>query len=125
MEESPPEAPAVHGPLPRLKDFFAGRPSHVLTRFVLLRLLGVVYLSAFLVPLNQAVPLIGHDGLLPADRYLDRVATGLGSRLAGFERLPSLFWVGISDAALRQAALAGVVLSALVKPTADATDDDG
>lgn len=85
-----------------------------LTRFVLLRLLGFVYLVAFLVAANQILPLVGHDGLLPADRFLQRVAQHFGSNTAGFWNLPSLFWWDVSDACLLAAAWAGVALSALV-----------
>ena len=62
-----------------------------LTRFVILRLLGVIYAVAFLVAINQIVPLIGADGLLPAGAYLRQVSNALGSESAGFFRLPSLF----------------------------------
>ncbi|HTX64938.1 MAG TPA: hypothetical protein VMD31_04145, partial [Opitutaceae bacterium] len=47
-------------------------PTFWLTRFVLLRLLGVVYAVAFLVAANQILPLIGADGLLPVGAFLDR-----------------------------------------------------
>ena len=40
-------------------------PTYWLTRFVILRLLGVLYAVAFLVAINQIVPLIGARGLLP------------------------------------------------------------
>jgi hypothetical protein len=36
--------------------------TYVLTRFVLLRLLGLVYLVAFLVAARQNGPLLGHRG---------------------------------------------------------------
>ena len=42
-------------------------PTYWLTRFMILRLLGVVYAVAFLVAINQIVPLIGSNGLLPLD----------------------------------------------------------
>jgi len=58
--------------------------------------------------------LIGHDGLLPADFFLARVAEQLGSRTDGFLRLPSVFWLGISDPLLVTLAWVGVALSALV-----------
>jgi hypothetical protein len=89
-------------------------PSYWLTRFVILRLLGFVYAVAFLSLALQVLPLVGHDGLLPADRFLERVAASLGSRWQGFWRLPSLFWVGISDAALVALAWTGVALSLVV-----------
>ena len=85
-----------------------------LTRFVLLRLLGLVYAVAFLAAVKQIVPLIGADGLEPLALYLDRVREALGSTSAGFIRLPSLFWFGHSDAALLAWAWAGLALSLIV-----------
>src|SRR5688572_2739750 len=71
-----------------------------LTRFILLRLLGLLYLIAFLAAALQLGPLIGHDGLLPADTYLRRLTEHFGSRAEGFFELPSVFWFGVSDGAL-------------------------
>jgi hypothetical protein len=88
-----------------------GPGSYWLTRFVLLRLLGIVYAVAFLAAARQIVPLIGSHGVLPLDAYLDRVSAFLGSRGAGLARLPSLFWFWHSDAALLAAAWAGLALS--------------
>ncbi len=89
-------------------------PTYWITRFVLLRLTGFVYLVAFLVAAHQIVPLIGHEGLLPADRFLQRVGQHFGSKAAGFSNLPSLFWWNVSDAWLLGAAWVGVGLSAFV-----------
>ncbi len=85
-----------------------------LTRLVLLRLLGVVYAVAFLAAARQILPLIGSHGLLPVDLFLGRVQNALGSRAAGFLRLPSLFWFAHSDGALQGAAWAGFALSCVV-----------
>lgn len=85
--------------------------TYVLTRFAILRLLGLVYTVAFLVFLNQFQPLIGHSGLLPADQYLDRITAATGSRANGFLELPSLFWLDCSDATLRAAGWIGLVLA--------------
>ena len=90
------------------------RPTYWLTRFVILRLLGAIYAVAFLVAINQIIPLIGKDGLLPADIFIQRVSEVLGSRGAGFARLPSLFWFAHSDANLLTAAWIGFLLSCLV-----------
>lgn len=89
-------------------------PTYWLTRFVLLRLLGIIYAIAFLVAINQIVPLIGERGLLPVDIYLKQVSEALGSEAAGFLRLPSLFWFWHSDAALLTIAWVGFVLSCVV-----------
>jgi Lipase maturation factor len=85
-----------------------------LTRFLVLRLLGFVYLFAFLSLALQVRPLIGHAGLLPADAFLERVAAHTGSRGQGFLALPGVFWLGISDRALVALAWLGVALAAIV-----------
>src|SRR5207244_13500169 len=89
------------------------RPSYWLTRFLILRLLGLVYFVAFLSLAQQVLPLIGADGLLPARLFLERVQTHFGSRLEGFLQIPSLFWLDVSDRALVAGAWAGPVLSLL------------
>ena len=88
--------------------------SYWLTRFLILRLLGVVYLVAFLVLTQQVLPLIGHDGLLPADVYLHRLEQHFGSPGAAALEVPSLFWLGVSDRALLATAWLGTALAALV-----------
>lgn len=85
-----------------------------LTRFMILRLLGVVYAVAFLVAINQIIPLIGSDGLTPLDNFLNMVNRALGSDWAGFVRLPSLFWLWHSDTALITFAWIGFILSLIV-----------
>src|ERR1700759_5191490 len=89
-------------------------PTYWLTRFVILRLLGVVYAVAFLVTINQVIPLIGSNGLLPVGAYLRQVSVALGSAGAGFVRLPSVFWLWHSDTALLTVAWIGFVLSLVV-----------
>ena len=85
-----------------------------LTRFLILRLLGAIYAVAFLVAINQIVPLIGANGLLPVGMFLERVGHAQGTPQAGFMRLPSIFWLGHSDAVLLAAAWIGFVLSCIV-----------
>lgn len=88
-------------------------PTYWLTRWLILRCLGLVYAVAFLVTINQVIPLIGADGLLPAGAYLQRISDALGPTM-GFIRLPSLFWMGHSDATLLVAAWIGLLLSCVV-----------
>lgn len=90
------------------------RATYWLTRFVLLRFLGAVYAVAFLVAVNQLLPLIGSDGLLPVGSFLDAARHALGSSLAGFLRLPSLFWWNHSDTALLAVSWLGFLLSLVV-----------
>jgi hypothetical protein len=85
-----------------------------LTRFVLLRLLGLVYAVAFLAAALQILPLIGSHGLTPVGSYLDSIRNYLGSTAAGFLRLPGLFWFDHSDAALLAVSWTGFALSCVV-----------
>ena len=89
------------------------RPTYWLTRFLILRLLGIVYAVAFLVAINQILPLIGSHGLTPVDLFIRRVADALGYT-GGFFRLPSVFWWNHSDTALLTGAWIGFVLSCIV-----------
>jgi hypothetical protein len=89
-------------------------PGYWLTRFLVLRLLGLIYLMAFLTLVNQGPALIGRHGLLPLADFLDDVVATFGSRAAGFRQYPSIFWLGDSDAALLAAGWVGIVLSLAV-----------
>ncbi|HET7117240.1 MAG TPA: lipase maturation factor family protein [Hanamia sp.] len=89
-------------------------PTYWLTRFMILRLLGIVYAVAFLVAINEIVPLIGSDGLTPVSIFLKQVKNALGSTGACFMRLPSLFWFVHSDTSLVTVSWIGFVLSLIV-----------
>ncbi|WP_303310191.1 lipase maturation factor family protein [Hymenobacter sp. BT730] len=80
----------------------------------MLRLLGLIYAVAFLVAIQQILPLIGSQGLLPLEAFLQRVSQVTGSAGAGFAHLPSLFWLWHSDTALLVAAWLGFALSCVV-----------
>src|SRR5215472_10488548 len=89
----------------------SGTPSHALTRFVILRLLALIYAVAFLVLVFQLDPLIGSDGLLPANAFLEQVRAASDSNLQAFLELPTLFWFDCSVRALHVAAWLGLGLS--------------
>ena len=85
----------------------------VFAAWLWIRLLGIVYIFAFASLGLQIVGLIGHDGILPADAYMTRAAAAL----AGTDRLrflPTIAWLGTSDAFLRALCVAGAALGALV-----------
>ena len=90
------------------------KDTYWLTRFVILRLLGLIYAVAFFATAKQIIPLIGSHGLLPIDLFLGRVQNALGSQMDGFLRLPSIFWFNFSDDFLQGAAWLGFALSCLV-----------
>src|SRR6266481_4262286 len=96
------------------RKIFAGGNDYWLTRFVILRLLGLVYAFAFLVAAQQLVPLVGEHGLTPANHFFERVEAHFGSRSAAALQLPSLFWFGISDQGLSIFAWVGFGLSLIV-----------
>src|SRR5690348_5682675 len=91
-----------------------GVPPYVVTRFLLLRLLGLVYATAFLILIQQQDPLISDGGILPAGRYLARIEAVVGSRAGAMTALPTLFWLDASDGARHVAAWTGFVLSLAV-----------
>jgi hypothetical protein len=89
--------------------------SHQLTRFWLLRLLGLVYGAAFGSLLFQLLPLLGQDGLTPARRYVAHVLIDARGALPAFVAAPSIFWwIEPSDAVLLACAWLGCLLSLLV-----------
>jgi hypothetical protein len=91
-----------------------GTQTYWLTRFVILRLLGVIYAVAFLVAINQVIPLMGSNGLLPLPYFIGYAKNALGSETSAFIRLPSIFWFWSSDTALLTFAWTGFVLSVVV-----------
>lgn len=85
-----------------------------LVRFVLLRLLALVYFVAFLVAMRQGVALIGEHGILPTPLFLQRVLDATDSHLEAYIRLPTLFWFHFSDGALLAVSWIGAALSLAV-----------
>ncbi|MBI1970575.1 lipase maturation factor family protein [Candidatus Woesearchaeota archaeon] len=85
--------------------------SYELTRFVLLRLLGLVYFFAFLSLVKQLAPLLGEQGLTPATRYLETIEFWARSKRKAFWKLPSIFWLYCSDHFMKALAWIGLLLS--------------
>jgi len=85
-----------------------------LTRFVFLRLLGIIYVAAFLALVFQGIPLLGEKGLLPTDNYLDGVGSRFNSKIDAFVALPSVFWLGYSDTMFLVLSWIGVILSVVL-----------
>ena len=78
--------------------------------WLFLRLLGLIYLIAFVSFGTQAAGLIGSHGILPAFDFLSRASLYLGS--AAVWRIPTLLWLWRSDAAISMIWLAGALFSA-------------
>jgi len=91
-----PHAPAAGAARARVRDLF-------------LRILGGIFLVAFLSLLSQVTLLFGRRGLLPAREYLDAIRGA-----AGVLEAPTLFWIDASDGALVGVAAAGALASVLL-----------
>lgn len=85
---------------------------HRLSAWLFLRLLGLVYLAAFLSLLVQAEGLFGSHGILPVERFLGAVREQLGG--AAPLQAPTLFWLGSSDTALFALCGVGIAFAVLL-----------
>ena len=74
-------------------------------------MLGLVYTAAFAVIVEQWQALLGSHGLLPAAAYLDAARRVYGDGADAFLQLPTLFWLGSSDAIFRACGWLGLGLS--------------
>lgn len=83
-----------------------------LVAWLFLRGLGLIYLAAFVSLALQVRGLVGQDGILPLGEYLEAAHAGWG--IAAYWRLPTLFWLDASDAALLASAWLGVALAVLL-----------
>jgi predicted DCC family thiol-disulfide oxidoreductase YuxK len=92
------------------KDFRPPRYERV--SFWFLRLLGLIYLSAFVSFGVQAQGLIGSHGILP----IQELVSALGERFGAqrFVAMPMLFWFNASDAAVQTVCWTGAALSVLL-----------
>jgi hypothetical protein len=82
--------------------------SHLWPRWLFLRALGLIFLSAFYSLVFQIHGLIGEHGILPAGPYLDQVRAAVGAA-RGLWVVPTLLWFGASNAALTALVLAGLI----------------
>ncbi len=97
----------VEPPWQRIARVIGPPHSYRLTRWLILRLLGVVYVAAFAGIWAQAVPLLGEHGLTPIATYVaDKHAHGIG-----FIDLPTVFHASTSDTMIRTCAAIGLVLA--------------
>lgn len=96
----------------QLKSINSKKQTYWLTRFVLLRGMGMVYLSAFISAAWQAIPLFGETGLSPITLFV--ADTQSGSLWQTFYSNPSLFYIFDSDVALLVVAWLGAALALLV-----------
>ena len=83
-----------------------------LVSWVFLRLLGAIYLAAFVSLGVQILGLVGHAGILPLGDHLGAARHALGD--TAYRILPTLFWLDSSDASLLAGCVVGALLGLLV-----------
>jgi predicted DCC family thiol-disulfide oxidoreductase YuxK len=89
-----------------------GPPRYELAAFLFLRLMGLIYLSAFASFGVQALGLIGSHGILPVAELVKLIGSNAG--VERFFVMPMLFWINDSDLAIRLACWAGAGFSLLL-----------
>src|SRR5215204_4863518 len=94
-------------PLARVAAWLGPPRDYRLTRWLILRLLGLIYVFAFLGLIQQGPGLLGSHGLTPVASYVDRLRD-VGQTLW---TVPSLFWLDASDGALAAWAYVGLALA--------------
>src|SRR5438105_4624791 len=97
---------------PTARETSTAGPTYVLSRWLFLRLLGVVYLIAFTSLALQVTGLIGEHGILPATAFLDRTRALHGG--AAYRLFPTVCWLGAGDGALQVLCWGGAGLALLV-----------
>ena len=97
-----------------------GNPaSYKIATTLVVRLLGVVYLIAFISLWVQIDGLIGSHGIVPAGEYLSAVEQICASEHppeSAFWRVPTLAWISSSDFFLNALCVAGAVFSSVLIP---------
>ncbi|MFA4845852.1 MAG: lipase maturation factor family protein, partial [Patescibacteria group bacterium] len=81
------------------------------TRRLFLRLLGLVYLIAFLSFYIQIPGLVGEHGLLPVGEFLEGAKAALGN--SAYLEIPTLAWISPSSSFLGFLSILGAALAAL------------
>jgi predicted DCC family thiol-disulfide oxidoreductase YuxK len=89
-----------------------GPPRYDLVSLVFLRLIGLIYLSAFVSFGVQAQGLIGSHGILPIADLAQLISSHSG--VERFFAMPMLFWINASDLAIRLVCWVGAGFSLLL-----------
>src|SRR5215475_3611121 len=87
-----------------------GPPGHLVPRWIFLRALGGIYLSAFYSLLFQIRGMLGPDGLLPAGSYLEELRKIMPGAMH-YWYAPTLLWISASPRALMTLCWVGILAS--------------
>lgn len=111
LDTSSPGAP------PAAADSESPRPTYRIASALFLRLLGVVYLIAFISLWTQISGLVGDHGILPAADFLDAVGAHFAQQdppESPVWRLPTLAWISPHNGFLNLLCAAGTLFSILL-----------
>lgn len=101
----------------QIANWFLGPESgtfgHLGPRWIFLRALGIIFFSAFYSLVFQAKGLIGPNGILPANVYINAVGHSVHG-LAKFWFVPSVFWASSTDRALVAVCWIGMIAAILL-----------
>src|SRR5271167_297337 len=95
-----------------LLDSEHGTSDRLIPRWLFLRSLGLIYFSAFYSLVFQIRGLIGPNGILPAEDYLQAVAHSLGH--VRFWYAPTLLWFSSGSHMLLGLCWAGIAAAVLL-----------
>ncbi len=87
-------------------------PSYTLVSWLFLRLLGIIYLAAFISFGSQALGLIGSGGILPVNNLIKAATLLLGTER--YWQLPMIFWLNSSNVMIQAVCWIGIVSSILL-----------
>jgi predicted DCC family thiol-disulfide oxidoreductase YuxK len=93
------------------------RPTHLLTRSVFLRGLGIIYLIAFVSLWGQIIGLVGSEGILPAKAAMTSMRRAADAQHLGAGRyhlVPTFCWYKATDGFLKLQCAVGVALAGLL-----------
>ena len=93
-------------------DWEYGAADRLLPRWIFLRALGLIYFSAFFSLIFQIRGLIGAQGILPSNEYLEAVAHQFGA--VRFWFAPTLLWLSTGPHMLDAICWVGMIASLLV-----------
>lgn len=82
---------------------------YIIASKLFIRMLGAIYFFAFSAFIPQIRGLVGKEGILPVERFLQLVELKYGKK--SYYLLPSIFWLYASDAFLVSVVFAGTLVS--------------
>ncbi|MBV8051863.1 MAG: lipase maturation factor family protein, partial [Acidobacteriaceae bacterium] len=96
-----------------LFDSQHGASDRLIPRWLFLRALGLIYFSAFFSLIFQISGLIGPDGILPANAYLEAVTRAFG-HVSRLWYAPSLFWISSNSPMMLAVCWIGIISSVVL-----------